>query len=179
VPLFESHPTTRMLDALEEKGEPLLETATLPRVFRFAEGRISGIRQRPSLPRADPRQRGTLGKGFFAKGRTLDRETPSVKAHLCRGPGPRQRRGARRCGPRVTAALGVRLCRGPVVKPSAKLCRRSDFAEGPPACPRQFPSLPRVWRGPSTNFFCFFGSIFFFLCHTYTILNYMVKFGSF
>ena len=160
MPLFESHPTTRMLDALEEKGEPLLETATLPRVFRFAEGRISGIRQRPSLPRADPRQRGTLGKGFFAKGRTLDRETPSVKAHLCRG---RQRRGARRCGSRVTAALEVRHCRAPVVKPSAKLCRRSCFAEGPPACPRQHLSLPRVWSGPSAIFFLFFWIYVFFL----------------
>ena len=170
MPLFESHPTTRMLDALEEKGEPLLETATLPRVFRFAEGRISDTRQRPSLPRADPRQRGTLGKGFFAEGRTLGRETPSVKAHLCRGPGPRQRRGARRCGPRVTAALGVRLCRVPVVKPSAKRCRRSDFAEGPPACPRQFPSLPRVWRGPlAKKFFCFLNPCFFSFFGTPTL----------
>ena len=147
----------------------LLETATLPRVFRFAEGRISDTRQRPSLPRADPRQRGTLGKGFFAEGRALGRETPSVKAHLCRGPGPRQRRGARRCGPRVTAALGVRLCRVPVVKPSAKLCRRSGFAEGPPACPRQLPSLPRVWSGPSANFFLFFWIHFFSFCGTPTL----------
>ena len=154
----------------------LVEAATLPRVLRFAEGRISGTRQRPSLPRADPQQRGTLGKGFFAEGRTLGRETPSVKAHLCRG---RQRRGARRCGSRVTAALGVRLCRGPGVKRSAKRCRRSDFAEGPPACPRQFPSLPRVWRGPSAIFFVFLDLFFFFLWHTYTILNYMSKFGSF
>jgi len=134
----------------------------VPRVFRFAEGRVSDTRRRQSLPRVGPRQRGTLGKGFFAEGRTLSRETPSVKAYLCRGPGPRQRRGARRCGPRVTAALGVRLCRGPGVKPSAKRCRRSDFAEGPPACPRQCHSLPRVWRGPSVIFFVFF-SMFFFL----------------
>jgi len=141
----------------------LLETATLPRAFCFAEGRILGTRQRPSLPRANPRQRVTFGKGFFAEGRALGRETPSVKDHLCRGPGPRQRKGTRRCGPRVTAALGVRLCRVPVVEPSAKRCRRSDFAEGPPACPRQVLSLPRVWRGPSAIFFCFFGSIFFFL----------------
>jgi hypothetical protein len=136
----------------------LLETATLPRVISFAEGRISGTRQRRSLPRASPRQRVTF-----------DREKLSVKAHLCRGPGPRQRRGARRCGSRVTAALGVRLCRAPVVKPSAKLCRRSGFAEGPPACPRQLPSLPRVWSRPSTNFFfVFWVHFFFFFCGNLT-----------
>ena len=113
----------------------------------FAEGRPSATR--------DPRQ------WLLTEGRTLGRETPSVKAHLCREPGPRQRRGARRCWSRVTAALGVRICRGPGVKPSAKHCRRSDFAEGPPACPRQCPSLPRVWLGPSANFFypCFFLSV--------------------
>jgi len=37
------------------------------------------------LPRASPRQRTTFGKGFFAEGRALGREKPSVKAHLCRG----------------------------------------------------------------------------------------------
>ena len=129
--------------------------------YLICRGRTSGTRQRTSLPRANPRQRVTFGKGFFAEGRALGRETPSVKAHLCRGPGPRQRRGARRCGPRVTAALGVRLCRVPVVKPSVKRCRRSDFAEGLPACPRQYPSLPRVWRWPSAIFFCFFYPCFF------------------
>jgi len=138
--------------------------------FCFAEGRISGTRQRTSLPRANPRQRVTFGKSFFAEGRALGRETPSVKAHLCRGLGPRQRMGARRCGPRVTVALGVRLCRVPVVKPSAKLYRRSGFAEGPPACPRQLPSLPRVWSGPSANFFLFFRIyVFFSFCGTPTL----------
>lgn len=136
--------------------------------FFFAEGRISGTRQRPSLPRANPRQRVTFGKGFFAEGRALGRETPSVKAHLCRGPGPRQILCSRRRGPRLTAALGVRLCRGPGVKPSAKLCRRPTFAEGPPACPRQCPSLPTFWRGPSAKIY-FFVFFIHFLCGTPTL----------
>ena len=43
------------LGQLEQPHLPLLETASLPRASGFAEGEISGTRQRGSLPRASPR----------------------------------------------------------------------------------------------------------------------------
>ena len=117
-----------------------------------------------------------LGKRFFAEGRpsanaSSPRAGPSVKAHLCRGPGPRQRRGSRRRGPWVMAALGVRLCRGPGVKPSAKRCQRPTFAEGPPACPRQCLSLSRVLRGPSAKIYLFFVFLSSFFCGIRTLFE--------
>ena len=79
---------------------------------------------------------GHPAKAIFAEGRPSATRDPR-QTLLRREPGPRQRKtlgpspsGLSAGGPSVTAALGVRLCRGPGVKPSAKHCRRPTFAEG-------------------------------------------------
>jgi hypothetical protein len=63
-------------------SKSLPETQTLPRASGFAEGQISGTRQRPSLPRAgrrSPRQRQALGKEAFAEGQPSAKKRPSAK----------------------------------------------------------------------------------------------------
>ena len=85
----------------------------------FAEGQISGTQQSHSLPRAihrSPRQRTALGKEAFAEGTALGKDRPSANQIFAEGRGPRQIRpvGSRRPFP-------VKLCRGPPVRPSAKV----------------------------------------------------------
>jgi hypothetical protein len=96
----------------------LLETRSLPRVWGFAEGQISGTRQRPSLPRAanwGPGQRKALGKDAFAEGQTLGKERPS---------------------PKTPSALGKDVL-GNFSVLSNDSRALSAFAEGHPSGPRQ------------------------------------------
>jgi len=91
----------------------------------FAEGQISGTRQRHSLPRAShrsPRQRTALGKEAFAEGTALGKDRPTANQIFAEGRGPRQRcpRQIRSVGSR--RPFPVKLCRGPPVRPSAKVC---------------------------------------------------------
>ena len=85
----------------------------------FAEGQISGTRQRHSLPRAShrsPRQRTALGKEAFAEGMALGKDRPTANQIFAEGRGPRQIRPVRSRRP-----FPVNLCRGPPVRPSAKI----------------------------------------------------------
>jgi len=102
----------------------LLETRALPRARGFAEGQISGTRQRHSLPRAShrsPRQRTALGKEAFAEGTALGKDRPTANQIFAEGRGPRQRcpRQIRPVGSRQP--FSVELCRGPPVRPSVKI----------------------------------------------------------
>ena len=90
----------------------------------FAEGQISGTRQRHSLPRAkhrSPRQRTALGKEAFAEGAALGKDRPTANQIFAEGCSPRQRcpRQIRPVGSR--RPFPVKLCRGPSVRPSAKV----------------------------------------------------------
>ena len=79
----------------------------------FAEGQISGTRQRHSLSRAShrsPRQRMALGK---------DRSTANQIFAEDRGPRQRCPRQIRPVG--LRRPFPVKLCRGPPVRPSAKV----------------------------------------------------------
>ena len=109
----------------------------------FAEGQISGTRQRNALLRAShrsPRQRTALDKEAFAEGTALGKDRSTANQIFAAGRGPRQR-----C-PRQIRPVGSR-------RPFP-----SSFAEGHPLGPRQmffscatrlfdkknFKSLPRV-----------------------------------
>ena len=90
------------------------------------------------MPRArhrSPRQRTALGKEAFAEGTTLGKDRPTANKIFAEGLGPRQRypRQSRSVGSR--RPFPVKLCRGPPVRPSAKV--RQIFFKSLPRAPDQ------------------------------------------
>jgi len=125
---------------LKRKMHSLLETRTLPRAWGFAEGQISGTRQRDSLSRArhrSPRQRTALGKDrptanqIFSRASALGKDALGKVGPLGHGGhfpsnfaeghplGPRQRFGK----------FFLSLCRGPQTRPSAKIFLKPVFGQ--------------------------------------------------